>query len=114
MDASQSVSPWRALGTPSPMVDTADEAVHDALLEWLANGVCRRPDDCIVAPTRGASNDSHRSASMRSIDEGGYRGNGTRRKLRLPVGFASWAVSLPSPARTNRDADDRRHTAKLP
>jgi hypothetical protein len=49
------------------MVETADEAVqrtfawfevnsgwappeHDTLLEWIADGVCRCPDDCIVAP----------------------------------------------------------------
>lgn len=23
---------------------------HDTLLEWVADGVCRCPDDCIVAP----------------------------------------------------------------
>jgi hypothetical protein len=49
------------------MIETADEAVqhsiawfelnsgwappdHDTLLEWVADGVCRCPDDCIVAP----------------------------------------------------------------
>jgi len=49
------------------MVDSADEAVrrtivwfevnsgwappdHDTLVEWVADGVCRCPDDCIVAP----------------------------------------------------------------
>ena len=49
------------------MVETADQAVRhalawfevnsgwappdrDALAEWVADGVCRCPDDCIVAP----------------------------------------------------------------
>jgi hypothetical protein len=49
------------------MIETANEAVkhaitwfevnggwappdHDTLLEWVADGVCRCPDDCIVAP----------------------------------------------------------------
>ena len=49
------------------MIATADEAVHhtirwfavnsgwappdhDTLQEWVADGVCRCPDDCIVAP----------------------------------------------------------------
>ncbi len=49
------------------MVETADEALqntfawfevnsgwappeHDTLVEWVADGVCRCPDDCIVAP----------------------------------------------------------------
>ena len=57
----------RAPHTVGRMVDTADEAVrraiawfevnsgwappdHDSLVEWVADGVCRCPDDCIVAP----------------------------------------------------------------
>jgi hypothetical protein len=49
------------------MVESAEEAVqqafawfevnsgwappeHDTLVEWIADGVCRCPDDCIVAP----------------------------------------------------------------
>ena len=67
MGAIYGPSSTRARGILSSMVETADEAVqrtfawfevnsgwappeHDTLLEWIADGVCRCPDDCIVAP----------------------------------------------------------------